>query len=308
MPASEFSLIYRYFSSLGQGDAVDLGVGDDCALLQLGPGERLATSIDTLVADVHFFADSFPEDIGYRCIAVALSDLAAMGARPLGMTLALTLPEVDEFWLHAFSEGVAQASAQYGLPLVGGDTTAGPLTVSVSVMGAVPCDKALLRSGAKVGDSICVTGTLGDAAAAVDFLRDQWQPTPEVGEFILQQFNRPQIPLALSQALLSTATACIDVSDGLLADAGHIASASGVKMNIDPSTLPLSAALTAVDDRDAVLRWALAGGDDYQLCFCLPEGEIVPPGATCIGSVSEGEGVDCGMEIDFPAGYQHFGQ
>jgi len=306
MSATEFSVISRYFSSLGRGDAVDLGVGDDCALIKLNPGERLATSVDTLVADVHFLADSFPEDIGYRCIAVALSDLAAMGARPLGMTLALTLPEVDEFWLHAFSEGVAQASAQYCCPLVGGDTTAGPLTVSVSVMGALPADKALLRSGANVGDRICVTGTLGDAAAAVDFLHDRWQPSAESGDFILQQFNRPQIPLALAQQLLGIASAGIDVSDGLLADAGHIAAASGVRLEIDPGLLPLSAALEALEDRDTVLRWALAGGDDYQLLFCLsPEFEL-PPDATCIGQVTRGEGVDCGLRIDFPAGYQHF--
>lgn len=306
MSATEFSLIYRYFSSLGKGESVDLGVGDDCALLTLRPGERLATSIDTLVADVHFFADSFPEDIGYRCIVVALSDLAAMGARPLGMTLALTLPQADEFWLHAFSEGVAQASAQYGLPLVGGDTTAGPLTISVSVMGAVPGDQALLRSGAQVGDSVCVTGTLGDAAAAVDFLRDRWQPSAAVGEVILQQFNRPQIPLAFSRNLLGSATACIDISDGLLADAGHIANASGVGMEIDTALLPLSAALAGLDDKERVLRWALTGGDDYQLCFCLPESAVIPEGATHIGRVVQGEGVDCGMAIDFPAGYQHF--
>lgn len=306
MSATEFSVIYRYFSALGRGDAVDLGVGDDCALLTLGAGKRLATSIDTLVADVHFFSDSFPEDIGYRSVAVAISDLAAMGARPIGMTLALTLPEVDEFWLHAFSEGVAQASAQYGIPLVGGDTTAGPLTISVSVMGALPVEKALTRSGANVGDRVCVTGTLGDAAAAVDFLRDRWQPSAEVGDFCLQQFNRPQIPLALAQQLLGVASAGIDVSDGLLADAAHIADASGVRLEIDPALLPLSAALDSVEDREQVLRWALAGGDDYQLLFCLPAGRDVPQGATCIGRVTRGEGVDCGFPIDFPSGYQHF--
>lgn len=307
MPASEFSLIYRYFSALGRGDAVDLGVGDDCAILRLNPGERLATSIDTLVAGVHFFPDSFPEDIGYRCVAVALSDLAAMGARPLGMTLALTLPDPDEFWLHAFSEGVAQASTQYALPLVGGDTTAGPLTITVSVMGAVPLDTALLRSGARVGDQLCVSGTLGDAAAAVAFLRGEWQPGADAGEFLLQQFNRPQVPVALGQRLQGWATAAIDISDGLLADAGHIANASGVRLEIEPDALPLSAALAAVDDREAVLRWALAGGDDYELCFTLPAGAVLPQGVTCIGAVTDGEGVDCGLAIDFPPGYQHFG-
>jgi thiamine-monophosphate kinase len=306
MPLSEFGLIYRYFSSLGRGAAVDLSVGDDCAILRLEAGERLATSVDTMVAGVHFPGDAFPEDTGFRAVAAAASDLAAMGARPLGMTLALTLPQADEFWLHAFSEGVAAAVSAFALPLVGGDITRGPLTIAVQVLGALPPDRALLRGGARVGDAVCVSGTLGDAAAALAFLRGEWQPQPQAGEFLLQRFNRPCPPLALGRALLGRATAAIDISDGLLADAGHVAAASGVKIRVEPQLLPLSPALASCPDREAALRWALCGGDDYELCFTLPPGEQVPEGCSRIGEVQAGAGVECGLALDYPPGYQHF--
>jgi len=306
MPAAEFSLIYRYFSHLGGGDAVDLSVGDDCALLRLEPGERLATSVDTMVAGVHFPEDSFPEDIGFRAVSVAASDLAAMGARPLAMTIALTLPEADEFWLNAFSQGLAAAVSQYRLPLVGGDTTRGPLAIAVQVMGVLPLDQALLRSGARVGDAVYVSGTLGDAAGALALLQGQWQPAAPDGEYLLQRFNRPTARLELGQQLLGRASAAIDISDGLLADAGHIAAASGVKICIEPGLLPISPALSSHKNRETVLQWALTGGDDYELCYCLPAGDRAATSGTRIGWVAAGEGVDCGLEIDIPAGYQHF--
>lgn len=310
MPASEispeFSLIARYFSDLGRGDAVELSVGDDCAILRLREGERLATSVDTMVAGVHFPEDSFPEDIGYRAVAAAVSDLAAVGARPLGMTVALTLPAVDELWLNAFSQGLAAAVREYRLPLVGGDTTRGPLTISVQVLGALPLDQALLRGGARAGDQVYVSGTLGDAAGALAFLQGEWQPAPEHGEFLLDRFNRPRARVELGQALLGRATAAIDISDGLLADAGHIAAASGVKMRIDTDLLPLSPALRSHASTETVLRWALTGGDDYELCFCLPAGVSAPADCTRIGQVEAGAGVDCGLAIDIAPGYQHF--
>jgi|AntAceMinimDraft_11_1070367.scaffolds.fasta_scaffold00748_17 thiamine-monophosphate kinase len=306
MPGTEFSLIYRYFSHLGRGDAVDLSVGDDCAILRLGAGERLATSVDTMVEGVHFPKDSFPEDIGFRAVSVAASDLAAMGARPLGMTVALTLPAPDELWLHAFSEGLAAAVSAYQLPLVGGDMTRGPLAISVQVLGALPLDKALLRGGAQVGDAVYVSGTLGDAAGALAFLHSEWQPSPDNAEFLLQRFNRPQARLELGMALLDYATAAIDISDGLLADAAHIAAASGVKIRLEPNCLPLSAALRSHDNPETIVRWALTGGDDYELCFCLPAKEAAPAGTTRIGHVEAGAGVDCGLKIDMPTGYQHF--
>ena len=292
--------------ALGRGPGIDLGVGDDCALLQIPPGERLATSVDTLVSTVHFPADAFPEDIGYRAVAVSASDLAAMGARPLAMTLALTLPEADEFWLHSFSEGLAAAVGAFGLPLIGGDTTRGGLTITVQVLGTVPLSGGLLRSGACVGDGVYVSGTLGDAAGALEFLADGWHPGAEHGEYLLQRFYRPRARLELGQSLLGSATACIDISDGLLADAGHIAAASGVGIDIDAERLPLSAALAAHGDREQALLWALTGGDDYELCFTLPAGHSVPAGCTLIGQVRDGQGVDCGMTVDSAGGYRHF--
>lgn len=306
MPTTEFSLIYRYFSHLGRGDAVDLSVGDDCAILRLQPGERLATSVDTMVEGVHFPADSFPEDIGFRAVSTAASDLAAMGARPLGMTVALTLPEAEEFWLHSFSEGLATAVSEYRLPLVGGDTTRGPLAISVQVLGALPLDQALLRTGANVGDAVYVSGTLGDAAAGLAFLQGEWQPGADHAEYLLARFNRPHARLEVGMQLLGLATAAIDISDGLLADAAHIAAASGVKICIDPDLLPLSPALCSHDNRETILRWALTGGDDYELCFCLPAGETPPLGTTRIGAVEAGAGVDCGLAMNTAAGYQHF--
>jgi len=306
MSLGEFELIYRYFSALGRGEAVDLSVGDDCAILHLEPGERLAVSVDTMVEGVHFPEETFPEDLGFRALSVAASDLAAMGARPLAATLSLTLPEPDELWLHAFSQGFAQAVGDYALPLVGGDTTRGPLTIGVQVLGALPVDRALTRGGASPGDSVCVSGTLGDAAAAVAYLRGEWSPDVEEAEQLLQRFYRPRARLELGRSLLGRASAAIDISDGLLADAGHIADASGVGLRIDPDLLPLSVPLAAYGDRDAVLRWALAGGDDYELCFTLPHGEAIPAGCTRVGEVVAGSGVHTGLAIDFPHGYQHF--
>lgn len=305
MPLSEFSLIYRYFSALGSGEHVQLSVGDDCAILALRPDERLATSVDTLVSGVHFFPDSFPEDVGFRAVSVAASDLAAMGARPVAMTIALTLPEVDELWLHAFSEGVASAVSAYALPLVGGDTTRGPLSISVQVMGALPRDAALLRSGAQAGDVVFVSGPLGDAAAALAWLQGDWQPAAEHAEYLHDRFYRPRAQIELGQQLLGRATAAIDISDGLLADAGHIAAASGVKIEIDADALPLSPALNLHADRDQALRWALTGGDDYELCYCLPAGVSAPLG-TAIGRVLHGEGVQCDFVTAGTDGYQHF--
>ena len=306
MPSSEFSLIARYFSSLGRGPAVDIGVGDDCALLTLRSGERLATSIDTLVSGVHFPEDAFPEDIGFRAVAVAASDLAGMGARPIGMTLALTLPEADDFWLHAFSQGLAAAVGNFNLPLVGGDTTRGPLTITVAVMGALRAGEAILRGGAAPGELVYVSGTLGDAAGALAFLQGDWQPEAAHADYLLQRFYRPLARLELGQALLGMAGAAIDISDGLLADAGHICAASGVGMVLDPERLPLSEALLSHSSRERALLWALTGGDDYELCFTMPQALTAPEGCTRIGEVVSGQGVECGMNVDRADGYRHF--
>jgi thiamine-monophosphate kinase len=306
MAVTEFSIISRYFSSLGRGEAVELGVGDDCAILRLADDQRLATSMDTLVAGVHFPDDAFPEDIGYRAVAVAVSDLAAMGASPLGMTVALTLPEVDEFWLTTFSEGLARAVSEYSLPLIGGDTTKGPLSITVQVFGSLPSKLALLRSGAAAGDKLYVSGTLGDAAGGLAFIQEKWQPQPEHADYVLNRFYRPTARLQLGEALLGQATSAIDISDGLLADAGHIAAASGVRLNIKSACLPLSSALKSHPDEKQAHQWALCGGDDYELCFTLPANFTAPEGCTCIGDVTAGEGVDCDLLVDTASGYRHF--
>jgi thiamine-monophosphate kinase len=306
MPPSEFSLISRYFSSLGHGSHVSLGVGDDCAILDIPGDRRLATSVDTLVSNVHFPEDAFPEDIGYRAVAVAASDLAAMGASPLAMTLALTLPEADDFWLHAFSEGIALAVKQYSLPLVGGDTTKGPLAISVTVFGSLPREQALLRSGARPGDAVCVSGTVGDAAAGLAFIQDKWSTSAQHAEFLIERFYRPTARLALGQTLLGMATSAIDISDGLLADAGHIAAASGVALHFEQALLPLSAALQSNADAGQALAWAVAGGDDYELCFTLPANLSVPEGCTRVGEVKVGSGIHGDFNVDIAAGYRHF--
>ena len=281
-------------------------MGDDCAILSLPPGERLATSVDTLVEGVHFPADIFPEDLGFRCVSVAASDLAAMGARPLGMTVALTLPEVDDLWLNAFSQGLGAAVSRFRLPLVGGDTTRGPLNITVQVLGALPAGRALLRSGACAGDAVYVSGTLGDAAGALAFLRGEWQPDPQHAEYLLQRLYRPEARLELGQALLGSANAAIDVSDGLLADLGHVAATSGVRIEIEHARLPLSEALQSHPEPLQAYKWALTGGDDYELCFCLPP-DATLPGVTQIGRVTTGEGVHCSLAVGAVRGYQHFG-
>lgn len=306
MPADEFDLIERFFTGLGAGPGVTLAVGDDCALLAPPAGELLATSVDTLVCGVHFPADAAPGDIAYRAVAAAASDLAAMAALPLGMTLALTVPAADEAFFGAFAAGLREVSADCRLPLVGGDTTRGPLSVTVQVLGAVPEGAALTRAGARPGDRLCVSGPLGDAAAALACSNGTWNAPREHRAYLHHRFYRPRPRLDLAVALRAGASAAIDISDGLLADAGHLARASGVRIDIDPARLPLSDALRAEPDDRVRLRWALAGGDDYELCFTLPGGSALPAGCTCIGSVSAGKGVHAGDDVDFAAGYTHF--
>ena len=313
MAGDEFELIRRYFWSLGASshpaaapNPVLLGIGDDAAMLEIPAGEALVTSVDSLVEGVHYPHDTFPEDVGYRALAVAASDLAAMGATPLACTLALTLPAVDELWLQAFSEGLAQACAAFGLPLAGGDTTRGPATVmTLQVFGACPAELALRRDGARPGDRVCVSGTLGDAAAALAILEERWHPGPEAAEGLLERFHRPAPRLALGLALRGAATAAIDVSDGLLADLGHIAASSGVAIALDSGALPLSPALAAAGEQGRA--WALSGGDDYELAFTLGAGEPLPAGCTCIGEVRGGA---AGLRVDdepaAASGYRHF--
>lgn len=305
---SEFSIITQYFSSLGAGNNVLLSVGDDAAALRVDEGCELIVSTDTSTAGVHFPDDLFPEDIAYKSVAAAASDLAAMGASPLGMTLAISLPEHDALWLHGFSQGLAAASSDFELPLIGGDTTRGLLSITVTVMGQCAIGQKLLRSGASAGELLCVSGTLGDSAFGLSMLQGKERGLDiefEDQEYLLSRFSRPTSRIRLGEDLLGQATSCIDVSDGLLADAAHIADASGCKLAIDSAKLPLSAALVSSIGRERALELALAGGEDFELLFSLPESKSLPDGCTVIGVVEAGEGVVCNLAIE-REGYDHF--
>ncbi len=268
---SEFRLIREYFSDIG-ADRVDvaLGVGDDCALLQIPAGNRLAVSIDTLVSGVHFSPETDPQNLGHKALAVGLSDLAAMGAEPAWATLALTLPAADPLWLRAFSAGFANLAVEQGVSLVGGDMTRGPLSISVQVHGFVPLGQELRRRGAHPGDLIFVSGTLGDAGLALHHLRRSRPLSPN----LRLALERPNPRVELGLALRGLASAVIDLSDGLVSDLGHILEASGVAADLFLQDLPLSPEVAdyvaATDD------WyiPLTSGDDYELCFTLPPQRI----------------------------------
>ena len=271
----EFDLIARYFTRPVRRAA--LGVGDDCALLAPAPGMQLAVSSDMLVEGRHFFADVSPERLGHKALAVNLSDLAACGARPLAFTLALALPRVDAPWLEAFSRGLLALADGHGCELVGGDTTQGPLNICITVFGEVPAGQALLRSGARPGDDIYVSGTLGDARLALEALQGHITLPADVLAAARLRLERPTPRVALGLALRGIASSAMDVSDGLLGDLGHILRASGVGADIDTdetSKLIAARALftgaTARFDMELLRQCTLAGGDDYELAFTAP--------------------------------------
>lgn len=237
----EFALIRRYFAaaaSAAPAPGVALGIGDDCALLQLGPGEQLAVSTDSQVAGVHFPADPDPFLLAQRVLAAAASDLAAMGAAPLGFTLALTLPAAEPAWLEAFARGLDVMARACQLALIGGDTTRGPLNLNVTVFGRLPAGRALRRSGARPGDLLCIGGPTGEAAAALPLVLGQRPAQGAADQRLLGQYWTPRPQLALGQALCGLASAALDVSDGLLADCGHIAEQSAVRLLVDAARLP----------------------------------------------------------------------
>ena len=265
---SEFDLIRRYFTRATPG--AELGVGDDAALLRTTPGMELAVSSDMLLAGTHFFADTDPFMLGHKALAVNLSDLAAMGARPRWALLSLALPQADENWLAQFSAGFFELADRYGVELVGGDTTRGPLGLSVTVMGEVPQGAALRRSGAQIGDDVWVSGTLGDAALALAHLQGQVQLTEDDFAACAHKLHRPEPRVALGQALRGIASSAIDVSDGLLADLGHILESSSLGAQINFAALPVSAAVCRYLEQPLGRHCALAGGDDYELCCTVP--------------------------------------
>ncbi|WP_426415963.1 thiamine-phosphate kinase [Aestuariirhabdus sp. LZHN29] len=314
----EFELIRRYFDRAGLNDphpAVVLGIGDDCAIIDPPGQHQLCFSVDTLVADVHFPAAADPGLIARRALAVNLSDLAAMGAVPLCFTLALTLPDSNPLWLEQFSSGLASEACAHGVCLAGGDTTRGPLSITVQVQGTLPMGRALRRNGACVGDRVLVSGSLGDGAGALAYLDQPAQTLSSTQQQLLDRFYRPQPRLALGQQLLQIGGRCaIDISDGLLADLGHILQRSGVGARLELDDIPLSDALRR-EGGDTAQRLALNGGDDYELCFTLPEPlwlahketlcALVP--CTAIGHIEAGSGLlNTSGEPLTVTGYQHF--
>ncbi|MBD0705012.1 Thiamine-monophosphate kinase [Pseudomonas sp. E141] len=315
----EFELIRHYFAAAScaqGGEGVALGIGDDCALLAVPPGEQLAVSTDTLVAGVHFPDPCDPFLLGQRSLAVAVSDLAAMGATPFAFTLALTLPTVTADWLQAYARGLNQMAQACDVALVGGDTTRGPLSMTLTVFGRVPCGQALTRGGAQPGDWLCVGGELGNGAGALPLVLGQRTAEPDIAEPLLAHYWSPRPQIDLGLALRGKAGAAMDISDGLLADCGHIALASGVALHVERDRLPLSKALVAFLGRANAAHAALSGGDDYVLLFTLPSVRLMALQAEgwpihVIGRVVAGQGVALldsdGHDITPQIrGYQHF--
>lgn len=322
MACGEFSLIARYFNRVRRARLdVETGIGDDCALLNIPEKQTLAISTDTLVSGIHFLPDIDPADLAYKALAVNLSDLAAMGADPAWLTLALTLPEVDEPWLKAFSDSLFEQLSYYDMQLIGGDTTRGPLSMTLGIHGYVPVGRALKRSGAKPGDWIYVTGTPGDSAAGLAILQDRLQvKDPKDADWLVKRHLRPTPRILHGQALRDLANAAIDLSDGLISDLGHILQASECGAIIDVDALPYSEALRRHVEPEQAMRWALGGGEDYELCFTVPElnrgalevaiGQLGIP-YTCIGQMSaDVAGISFtreGREVTFDwKGYDHF--
>lgn len=270
MSLTEFDIIKRYFlDSSPDISVVEVGIGDDAAIVSHSPKTKLAVCTDTLVENVHFPAQTSARDIGYKSLAVNLSDLAAMGASPSWVTLALTLPEADETWLEAFCQGFSELAHQYHISLIGGDTTRGPLTITVQAAGEIHDNHYLTRSGAGQGDLIYVTGTLGDAGAGLDCIQNRLNTNDNNREYLISRLNRPTPRIAEGLLLNKIASSCIDISDGVLADLNHILEASCAGATVDISRLPLSPALST-SAPDNAMKYALTSGDDYELCFTIP--------------------------------------
>ena len=318
---SEFDLISHYFLRPDPaGGRVVLGIGDDCALLQPQPGMQLAVSSDMLVEGRHFFAGTDPVGLGHKSLAVNLSDLAAMGAVPLGFTLALALPDADPDWLAGFSAGLLALADRFDCPLVGGDTTRGPLTIAITIFGQIAPGQALRRDGARPGDDIWVSGSLGDARLALAVLRGETITPLDPAQSIIarDRLERPQPRIALGLALRGIASAAIDLSDGLTGDLGHVLARSGCGGTVDVDALPIGVALRC--QSLAMQRaWSLAGGDDYELCFTAPataRAAVIHAAAsaslqvTRIGSINAEPGLHLrtadGTDFAAPASFDHF--
>jgi len=313
----EFALIERYFRPLAAGRPGALGLADDAALIDVPPGRQLVVTADLLTAGVHFLPDDPPDLIARKALRVNLSDLAAMAARPLAYFLAAAFPaDIDETWIAAFAGGLATDQAEFDVALMGGDTTAttGPLTLSITALGTVEAGKELRRSGARPGDLVAVSGTIGDGVLGLARLQGRLAPLPG-DQHLIDRYRLPQPRLALAQQLIGLASAGLDVSDGLVADLGHICETSGLAATIEAGRLPLSPPARKALERDSSLIAALVtGGDDYELLFTAPaarERELAGLPVTIIGRMEEGRGVtvldSSGRALQLAsAGFQHF--
>lgn len=308
MALGEFELIRRYFGNRPpRRPGNRLGIGDDCALLEIPAGYQLAVTTDTMVENVHFFAGTDPCGLGHKLMAVNLSDLAAMGAEPQAATLALTLPCADADWLAAFAAGFLGLADRYQVDLIGGDTTSGPMTLTMQALGLVPAGQALLRSTARPGDRIYVTGPIGNAGLGLKIHQGYPGTDPEQ---VLAAFNRPQPRVAEGLALRGVASACIDISDGLAADLGHILTQSRVGACLELDSLPLSPAVRAYLADTGDWQMPLTAGDDYELCFTAAGTANLPAGCQCIGRIEELPGLRLKRGNRFVElhdhGYEHF--
>lgn len=310
MPISEFALIRRFFTrQTVNNPSTRLSIGDDCALLSLPDGYELAVTTDTMVEHVHFFAGTDPELLGHKLLAVNLSDLASMGAKPMSVTLALTLPAVDENWLTAFSTGFLALAERYSVDLIGGDTTFGPLTLTVQAMGLVPQGKALMRSTARPGDFIYLTGPVGDAGLGLKIKQGYHCADPDAA---LKRFYQPEPKVEAGLALIGIANACIDVSDGLAGDLGHILEQSSVGACLVWDELPLSDAVLNYINDTGDWFMPLTAGDDYELCFTVsPEKAAqLPDNCKKIGVIESAPGLRLNKSGNIRPlrvkGYEHF--
>lgn len=318
---TEFELIQQYFTQdYPKRDDVILSVGDDAAVCQVPSDQQLAISVDTLVAGVHFPLQTPPAAIGHKALAVNLSDMAAMGAKPAWMTLALTCPSIDQAWLAAFTQGLRLLAEQAKVSLIGGDTTQGPLTITIQVIGLLPQGRALVRSGAQPGDAIYVTGTIGDAGVGLAIAQGQRDVAAPWDAWLLSRLTHPSPRWQAGQALLGVASSAIDISDGLAADIGHLLTASRVGATLQIEQLPLSQAMRESVSSAEAWHFALTAGDDYELCFTVPPtvtpllADLLPPTLryTRIGTIEAKPGLRLAMasgelfELTDKTGFQHF--
>lgn len=324
MSTSEFDLIHRFFTeqSVRRSDVV-LGIGDDAALLTPPEDSSLVVSTDTLIAGVHFPENTDAEAVGYKALAVNLSDMAAMGAEPAWISLAITLPKKDEAWLESFSRSLFTLANEFNVQLIGGDTTRGPLSISVQIMGFAPEKEALTRAGAKVGDAVFVTGSVGDAGLGL-LLKQGSLPVPQSADsnsssFLVKRLEYPSPRIVAGLALRGLATSAIDISDGLAADLGHVLAASRVGADINIVQLPLSPAFRSLA-AEGDWQKAVSAGDDYELCFTAPkarETEVIERlqsancPVVCIGEITTKQGVrwydeDKNAQLISSGGFDHF--